>query len=97
MEDVRGNFTLSFIFSQLENSDDVCFYIEMYMLGKFGTWPRVLCKRHPALPIGVSHELNTSRVKVYWPLWKDVYLPRKGALEIDGAAFGPDFPHGKLL
>uniref|UniRef100_A0A7S3N8X6 Casein kinase II subunit beta n=1 Tax=Euplotes harpa TaxID=151035 RepID=A0A7S3N8X6_9SPIT len=69
----------------------------MYMLGKFGTCPRVLCKRHPVLPFGASSELGTSRVKVFCPLCKDVYVPRKGPVEIDGAAFGPSFPHALLL
>lgn len=70
---------------------------EMYMLGKFGTCPRILCKRHPVLPFGVSDDLNTSRVKVYCPLCKDIYLPKKKNIEIDGAAFGPGFPHALLL
>lgn len=70
---------------------------EMYMLGKFGTCPRVMCKRHPVFPVGVSDELNVSRVKVFWPLCKDVYLPRKGNLEIDGASFGPGFPQAMML
>ena len=70
---------------------------EMYMLGKFGTCPRMLCKRHPVIPYGASSELNISRVKVFCPLWKDVYIPRKGPIEIDGAAFGPSFPQTLLL
>lgn len=70
---------------------------EMYMLGKFGTCPRMHCKRHPVIPYGASSDLNISRVKVFWPLWKDVYIPRKGPIEIDGAAFGPSFPQTLLL
>lgn len=67
------------------------------MLGKFGTCPRVLWKRHPVIPYGVSSDLNVSRVKVYWPLWKDIYIPKKGQVEVDGASYGPGFPHAILL
>lgn len=45
------------------------------------------------LPIGVSEELSTSRVKVYCPRCVDVYLPRQKQLDIDGAYFGASFPH----
>jgi len=37
---------------------------EKYMLGTFGTCQRVLCERQFVLPIGLSEELSTSRVKV---------------------------------
>ena len=45
------------------------------------------------LPIGVSEELSTSRVKVYCPRCQDVYIPRQKQLDIDGAYFGTSFPH----
>jgi len=38
---------------------------EKYMLGTFGTCQRVLCERQFVLPIGLSEELSTSRVKVF--------------------------------
>jgi len=37
---------------------------EKYLLGRFGVCPRVLCERQNALPVGMSEELRTSRVKV---------------------------------
>ena len=37
---------------------------EKFLLGKFGVCPRVLCERQAILPIGMSEELRTSRVKV---------------------------------
>ena len=40
---------------------------EKYMLGTFGTCQRVLCERQFVLPIGLSEELSTSRVKVINP------------------------------
>lgn len=66
---------------------------EKYMMGSFGYCPRVLCERQNVLPIGVSEELSTSRVKVYCPRCQDVYIPRQKQLDIDGAYFGTSFPH----
>ncbi len=66
---------------------------EKFLQGAFGTCPRVLCERQHVLPIGVSEELSTSRVKVYCPRCCDVYLPRQKQLDIDGAYFGASFPH----
>lgn len=66
---------------------------EKFMLGSFGTCPRVMCERQNVLPIGVSEELSTSRVKVYCPRCQDVYIPRQKQLDIDGAYFGSSFPH----
>lgn len=66
---------------------------EKFMLGSFGTCPRVHCERQNVLPIGVSEELSTSRVKVYCPRCQDVYTPRQKQLDIDGAYFGSSFPH----
>lgn len=37
---------------------------EKYLLGTFGSCQRVLCERQLVLPIGLSEELSTSRVKV---------------------------------
>ena len=33
---------------------------EKFLMGGFGTCPRVLCKRQNVLPIGVAEDLNTS-------------------------------------
>lgn len=66
---------------------------EKYMLSAFSYCPRVLCERHNVLPIGVSEELSTSRVKVYCPRCQDVYIPRQKQVDIDGAYFGTSFPH----
>lgn len=65
---------------------------EKYLLGEFGSCPRVMCKRQYVLPIGVSEELNSSRVKIYCPKCRDVYVPRNGAIDIDGAYFTTSFP-----
>jgi len=36
------------------------------------------------LPIGMSEDLRTSRVKVYCPRCEDVYIPKKSALMLMG-------------
>ncbi len=39
---------------------------EKFLMGSFGICPRVLCERQNALPLGMSEELKTSRVKVFF-------------------------------
>ena len=65
---------------------------EKYLMGTFGVCPRVKCKRHYTMPIGSSYNLNESRVKIYCPKWQEVYAPKHGSIDIDGAYFGPSFP-----
>jgi len=43
---------------------------EKYVLGTFGSCQRILCDRQLVLPIGLSEELSTSRVKVSKNLFK---------------------------
>jgi hypothetical protein len=38
---------------------------DKYYAGHFGVCPRVLCERQNVLPVGMSEDLRTSRVKVY--------------------------------
>ena len=35
-----------------------------FLKGIFGSGPRVLCERQLTLPVGMSEDLSTSRVKV---------------------------------
>ena len=65
---------------------------EKYWQGEFGCCPRVLWKRQYVLPIATTETLNTSRVKVFWPRWQDIYVPRNGTVDLDGAYFGWYFP-----
>ena len=64
---------------------------EKFLLGVFGTYQRILCDRQVVLPIGLSEELSTSRVKIYCPRCQEVYVPRQKHLDIDGAYFGISF------
>ena len=49
---------------------------DKYTLGTFGNCQRILCDRQLVLPIGLSEELSTSRVKTYCPKCQEVYVPR---------------------
>ncbi len=64
---------------------------EKFTLGTFGNCQRILCDRQLVLPIGLSEELSTSRVKTYCPKCQEVYVPRQKHLDIDGAYFGTSF------
>lgn len=70
---------------------------EMFLMARFGTWPRVLWKRQAVIPVGMSTEYNASRVKIYWPLWKDLYSPKRLSKDVDGCAYGPGFPQALML
>lgn len=64
---------------------------EKFLLGAFGMCQRILCDRQVVLPIGLSEELSTSRVKIFCPRCQEVYVPRQKHLDIDGAYFGISF------
>lgn len=66
---------------------------EKFLSGCFGTCPRVMCERSTVLPVGMSEELRTSRVKVYCPKCQDIYVPKQKSADVDGAYFGCSFPH----
>jgi casein kinase II subunit beta len=66
---------------------------EKFLSGKFGVCPRVLCDKNNVIPVGMSNEIRTSRVKVFCPRCSDVYYPKDRNIELDGAYFGSSFPH----
>lgn len=70
---------------------------DKYQKGVFGVCPRVLCERQHLLPIGMSEELRTSRVKVFCPRCEEVYVPKKKYPDVDGAYFGCSFPNILLM
>ena len=47
---------------------------EKYLAGSFGLCPRVMCEKQHVLPVGISEELRTSRVKLYCPKCQAVLL-----------------------
>ena len=65
---------------------------EKFIQGEFGWCPRINWKKQYVLPIATTEELNVSRVKIFWPRWQDIYVPRAGAIDLDGAYFGLYFP-----
>ena len=70
---------------------------EKFLHGAFGIWPKVEWKNYCLIPVGLSDELNNSRVKVYWALWKQIYKPLDKKICLDGAYFGTGFPFALLL
>jgi casein kinase II subunit beta len=70
---------------------------EKFQKGVFGICPRVLCERQHVLPVGMSEEIRTSRVKVYCPRCEEVYMPKKKCHDVDGAYFGCSFSHILLM
>ena len=66
---------------------------QKFMSGHFGVCPRVQCDKQPTLPIGMTDEPRTSRVKMYCAVCKEVYVPKDSVMNIDGAYFGSSFPH----
>lgn len=59
----------------------------------YGYCPRALCDRQKVLPVGLSDELRTSRVKVFCPKCEEVYIPKFKSINVDGAYFGTSVPH----
>ena len=45
------------------------------------------------MPVGLSDELRTSRVKVFCPKCEEVYIPKFKSINVDGAYFGTSLPH----
>ena len=64
-----------------------------YVNSVFGYCPRALCDKQKVLPIGLSDELRTSRIKVYCPKCEEVYIPKSKSINVDGAYFGTSVPH----
>lgn len=64
-----------------------------FLNGIYGYCPRALCDRQKVLPIGLSDELRTSRVKVFCPKCEEVYIPKFKNINVDGAYFGTSVPH----
>jgi len=69
---------------------------EKFWQGDFGCCPRTKWRRQYVLPIGLTDQLSNSRVKIYCPKCEDVYIPRNGPIELDGAFFGRYFPEAFL-
>ncbi|KAK9329005.1 casein kinase II, regulatory subunit [Lipomyces starkeyi] len=66
---------------------------DKYKNGDFGVCPRVLCNRHPVLPVGLSDIPHSAAVKMFCIKCEDVYNPPLARFAtIDGAYFGTSFP-----
>jgi casein kinase II subunit beta len=58
--------------------------------GVFGQCPRFRCDCQQLLPIGLASDMGRGTAKVFCPRCRDVY---DAETDLDGAAFGPSFPH----
>ena len=56
----------------------------------YGVCPRVACNEQPLLPIGLSPTPGDMNAKTFCPCCQDIYETN---VVIDGAFFGPYFPH----
>ena len=64
---------------------------EKYECGTFGQCPRYCCKKQNLLPIGTTLKPKRHTAKLFCPRCVDIYVSQ--SLKIDGAHFGPAFPH----
>ena len=63
-----------------------------YEEGLFGKCPRWGCKGAPLIPIGTTARQRHHTVKLFCPNCRDIYTSPPD-IKIDGAHFGPTFPH----
>jgi casein kinase II subunit beta len=63
-----------------------------YEAGLFGQCPRFLCSGTNFIPMGTTLALRRHSAKLFCPNCYDIYRPPPG-LTLDGAHFGPAFPH----
>jgi casein kinase II subunit beta len=61
----------------------------------FRACPRFQCHDQPLLPMGESQQTGKHSAKVYCPKCCHIYRPE--AATVDGAHFGPAFPHVFLI
>lgn len=62
-----------------------------YVRGDFGCCPRYGCSDQLVVPMGLSEECALDEVKIFCPKCQNVYSCANDA--VDGAYFGPTFPH----
>mmetsp|Transcript_16275 Transcript_16275/g.24532 ORF Transcript_16275/g.24532 Transcript_16275/m.24532 type:complete len:224 (+) Transcript_16275:111-782(+) len=67
--------------------------LQKYRNRDFGLCPRVMCKGHPLLPMGISDTLNEESVKLYCAKCGNIYNSKLSRHDhVDGAFFGTTFP-----
>ena len=65
---------------------------EKYEKGVFGHCPRYSCKGTKVIPMGQTLTMLRHSVKMFCPNCSDIYRP-PADFTLDGAHFGPAFPH----
>jgi casein kinase II subunit beta len=64
--------------------------VPLYRRKVFGICPRVACKDHPLLPIGLRPNPGEMTVHTFCHSCQDIYTTD---CDLDGSCFGPYFPH----
>lgn len=70
--------------------------LDKYERHVFSTCPNAYCdsQNQAVLPSGPSDQLRVGKATVYCPRCQEIYFPKSARLEqLDGAYFGPSFPH----
>ena len=65
---------------------------DKYDCVQYGTCPRLNCQNESLLPIGLSSQMNVSKVKVFCPCCREIFVPKTN-IDLDGAYFGPNAAH----
>ena len=63
-----------------------------YERAEFGRCPRVHCENQALLPMGTTNRPKRHCAKLFCPKCCDIYVPQS-EVKVDGAHFGPAFPH----
>jgi len=67
---------------------------QRYESGIYGQCPRIYCRGHNLLPIGLHDRPGRSSVKCYCPKCQELYQPNSFRhRRMDGVAFGTSLPH----
>jgi len=78
----------------IESVDGLKAVKQRYEAGIFGQCPRIYCRGHNLLPVGLHDRPGRSSVKCFCPKCQELYQPNSlRHRRIDGVAFGTSLPH----
>jgi len=78
----------------IESVDGLKAIKQRYEAGIFGQCPRIYCRGHNLLPVGLHDRPGRSSVKCFCPKCQELYQPNSlRHRRIDGVAFGTSLPH----
>lgn len=78
----------------IESADGLKAVKNRYESGQYGQCPRIYCRGHNLLPVGLHDRPGRSSVKCFCPKCQELYQPNSlRHRRIDGVAFGTSLPH----